>query len=510
MPSETSTLLPKSVGVLREQLKEASGSNGKLEKSEFKRLLLGRGIFIKQAVIDEIFTACDVDGDGSLTVDEIFTYVDTLQPKTSVSDAMQYTVHKTTTSVVWWFAVAFHFAAWVGLVSFYDTETGKHMRPEWSLVGAWFFFFGAIYFFKLLLDYESSSYDTTVQAKIILKNCVDKDPSFFDRKSGEDASMDQYELNAVLEEQALYLPKLTVAKMFAEIDADKGGVISKDNIVNFSKTLKTDPSSEERQKAINEAVVHTWGFWSLICWFIGSILFLVAAHLSYAGYTEPPLPKNTYFHLYGMGSVMYFLLAVCMLPMLDCEVKGYLESIEQMSKAFAQRRQRNQDTSDAQLFRSLDVGQADESLDVTELYDVLIEEGVLIPYDTFLELFKSADESGDGKLQVGEFTKFIANMKIAKDPWQYRVQMANRSPFSPSFFGWLMFFVGGIFYVMGSYIDPTRGAWWYFGGAVCFTLASGKSVFGTVKGHWLQFYSIEAGKAEFKAHITGHGMPGVV
>jgi Ca2+-binding EF-hand superfamily protein len=449
------------------------------------------------------FVACDTDGDGALTVDEIFNYLyaeDASQQ--TFRHALAYTARTTTRSVVWWFAVAFHFAAWVGMTSFcLATTIGRHIRPEWSLVGAWFFFCGAVYFFKLLLDYESCNYDTMVQAKIILKTAVDKDPAFFDSKAGVDDTMDPYELNTVLEEHALYVPKFILTKIFEDIDTDKTGTITKDEILGFAKTQTTDPTPQERQTAISKAVVRTWGFWSLSCWFIGSILFLVAAHLNYAGYTEPPLPKNTYLHLYGMGSVLYFLLAVCMLPMIDSEVQDYLESIEQMSKAFAQRRERSGLTTDAESFRSLDVG-SDGNLDVMELYEALIEEGLLIPYDTLLALFKSADRSGDGKLQLGEFTEFIANMHVAKDdPWRYRWQMLQRVPFTSSFFGWFMFFVGGIFYTMGSYINVAHSAVWYFAGAICYGMASAKNVFGTVMGHYRHFYAVEAGKAEFKARI---------
>mmetsp|Transcript_12558 Transcript_12558/g.24105 ORF Transcript_12558/g.24105 Transcript_12558/m.24105 type:complete len:513 (-) Transcript_12558:187-1725(-) len=509
-PSEISALLPKaaSSAALRDRLKQAAGEDGKIQKTEFKALLLRLRIRIKQAVVEDIFTACDTDGDGALTVDEIFDYVDAMKAPT-VGDAIAYTARKTTTSFVWWFAVAFHFAAWVGIVSFCFTETGRKIRPEWGIVGAWFFFFGAVYFFKLLYDYESSNYDTMVQAKIILKKSVDQDPAFFDKKTGTDARMDQYELNAVLEEQAVYLPKATLTQIFNDIDTDMSGVITKDEILDFAKTQTMDSTSKERIKAINEAVVHTWGFWSLICWFIGSILFLVGAHLSYAGYTEPPLPKNTYLHLYGMGSMMYFLLAVCMLPMIDSEVKDYMESIGQMGKAFAHRRQRKGITSDADSFRSLD-SQSDGNLDVMELYEVLIEEGVLIPYDTLLELFKSADKSSDGQLQVGEFSEFIANMQVAKDPWQYGLQMLKRVPFTSCFFGWLMFFVGGIFYTMGSYFDTANSTYWYFAGAICYGLASAKNVFGAVVSHYQHFYAVETGKAEFKVRVAGDAVPKIV
>ena len=48
---------------------------------------------------------------------------------------------------------------------------------------------------------------------------------------------------------------------------------------------------------------------------------------------------------------------------------------------------------------------ADGNLDPTELYYALIEEGVLIPHDTFLALFHTADTGGDGALQANE--KFL-------------------------------------------------------------------------------------------------------
>lgn len=486
---------------LRDRLKQAAGDDGKIQKGEFKALLLRLRIRIKQAVVEDIFTACDTDDDGALTVDEILDHVDGMQHPT-LGDAISYTAHKSITSFVWWFAVAFHFAAWVGIISFCFTETGRKIRPEWSIVGAWFFFFGAVYFFKLLYDHESSKHDTMVQAKIILKKSVDEDPAFFDTKSGKDAKMNQHELNAALEEQALYLPKAILTQIFTDIDTDKSGVITKDEIIDFAKNQTTDSKNQDRVKAINEAVVHTWGFWSLICWFIGSILFLVGAHLSYAGYTEPPLPKNTYLHLYGMGSVMYFLLAVCMIPMIGSEVKDYMESIDQMSKAFAHRRQRKGLSTEAESFRSL-ATQSDGNLDVMEIYEVLIEEGVLIPYDTLLELFNSADKSADGQLQVEEFTEFITNMQIAKDPWRYRLQMLKCVPYTSSFFGWLMFFFGGIFFTMGSYFDTMDSAYWYFAGAICYGLASAKNVFGTIVGHYQHFYAVEAGKAQFRAQIAG-------
>lgn len=132
-PSETSALLPSS-GALRAELKRASGGDGKIQKSEFKVLFLSLGIRVKQAVLEDIFTAADKDGDGALTVDEIFDHVDRIKPKT-LGDAIAYTAYKTTSSVVWRFSVAFHFAAWVGITSFCYTEMGKRIRPEWSIVG---------------------------------------------------------------------------------------------------------------------------------------------------------------------------------------------------------------------------------------------------------------------------------------------------------------------------------------------------------------------------------------
>lgn len=521
-PSETSALLPNGsssldLAVLRRQLKEASGGDGKLQKSEFKVLLLDRGVYVKEAVLDDIFIACDTDGDGSLTVDEILNYVDgfDLKPKSSFRDALNYTAHKSIHDIIWWFAVAFHFAAWVGIVSFIDKERGLSIRPEWSIVGAWFFFFGAVYFFKLLVDSESSTFDTMLQAKKFLKHNVQMDPAFFDQKAGDDASMDVYELNTVLEEHNLYLPKSTLLQIFSAIDTDASGSLTKDEVINFAKTQNTEPTDQQRQMAITNAVVHTWGFWSLICWFLGSILFLLAAHLNFAGYTEPPLPKNTYLHLYGMGSVLYWLLAFCMVPMLLDQATDYLESIDHMSKAFANRSESMELTSNTkdQLFQSLNVRRsftvnADESegLDATELYDVLIEEGVLIPYDTFLELFKSADVSDDGELQLDEFTNFIENLSVAKEgTWQYHLQVAKRIPFTSYFFGVAMFFVGGFFYTMGSYLDLVNSAWWYFGGAVCYGLASGKNVLWAIKGHWSHFQAVETGKGKFRAQLLAAG-----
>lgn len=500
--TETSPLLP---AEWSKKLKNAAGGDGKLQKSEFKILLLGMGIRIQQAVLDEMFASCDDDGDGGVTIDELVHYIETLRPKT-IWDGVNYTVTKTTSSIVWWFALAFHFAAWVGMTSFVFTEEGKHIRSEWGLVGAWFFFFGAVYFFKLLHDSESSKYDTMVQAKIILKNCVDKDSAFFDRKAGDDASMDVVELNAVLEEQGLYLPKGILKKIIAAIDVDKSGTITKDEILQFAKTQATNPKTEERQAAIHDAVIHTWGFWSLLCWFLGSILFLVAAHLNYAKITEPPLPKNTYLHLYGMGSVLYFLLAVCMIPMLQNDAQDYLESIDQIGKAFAHRRERVQGSAaKTTLFQSLG-DQSDGNLDPSILYDVLIDEGVLVSYDTFLELFKAADTSGDGKLQATEFASFISNLHIDEaEPRDFNWQIMKRIPYTSSFFGWLMFFIGGIFYTLGSYLDRPDAVWWYFAGAVCYGLASGKSVFGTFRGYWVHFHAVEAGNMQLKAGISGNG-----
>jgi len=503
MPSETTSLLPTSTAALRLQLKEACGADGRLQKSEFKVLLLDRGIYVKQAVLDDIFTACDKDGDGSLTVDEILDYVD--QFDAQADNAWGYTFHTTVTDILWLFAVAFHFAAWVGLVSFIYKEHGSSIRPEWSIVGAWFFFFGAVYFFKLLWDAASSTYDTALQAKRFLKESSQKDPAFFDRKAGDDMSMDMYELNALLEEQNMYLTKVVLTKIFGQIDKDGSGVLAKAEIVHFARTQNTDPSDKERQAAIMKAVVHTWGFWSLICWFLGSILFLVAAHLSYAGYTEPPLPKNTYLHLYGMGSVLYWLLAFCMVPMLLDQTKDYLDSVSQMSKAFTQGSDLK---STNQLFQSLNVrssstdGSGNEGLDATELYDVLVEQGVLISYDVFLELFKAADISGDGELQLEEFTNFIDNLSVAEaGTWQYHLQMIKQLPSASYFFGVAMFFIGGFCYTMGSYVDLVDSALWYFGGAVCYGLASGKNVFWAIHGNWSHYQAVQAGKAKFRAQL---------
>lgn len=495
MATETSPLLP-----VTEQLKKAAGGDGKLQKSEFKVLLLNIGIWIQQAVLDDMFTDCDYDKDGAVTIDELVRYMESSRPKT-VWEGVHYTFEKVTGNIVWWFAVAFHFAAWVGITSFIFTEEGKHIRPGWSVVGAWFFFFGAVYFFKLLHDSESSNYDTLNQAKIILKTCVDKDPTFFKKKAGEDASMDQVELNAVLEEQGLYLPRRIVKKIITAIDDDKNGTITEDEILHFSKTQTIDPNQEERLAAIHDAVIHTWGFWSLTCWFIGSILFLVAAQLNYAKVAEPPLPKNTYLHLYGMGSLLYFLLAVCMIPMLEDDAQEYLESIEQIGKAFAHRLEIN---GDSDLFRCL--GHSGGDLEPSVLHDVLIEEGVLVSYDVFVELFQAADTSKDGKLQATEFASFVANLHSAKHPWQYRWQMIKRIPYTPSFFGWLMFFIGGIFYTLGAYLDRRDGVYWYFAGAVCYGLASGKNVFGTIRGYWLHFRAVEAGSIQLKTRVAGQGL----
>lgn len=524
-PSETSSLLSKgssSLGLapsLRRQLKAVSGDDGKLQKSEFKVLLLDRGVYVKQAVLEDIFSACDQDGDGSLTVDELLNYIDSFDSdplSPPFREAVNYTVRKTINDVIWWFALAFHFAAWVGITSFIYKEKGESIRPEWGIIGAWFFFFGAVYFFKLLTDSESSAFDTMLQAKRFLKKSIQKDPTFFDQKAGGDENMDLYELNILLEEQNLYLPKSTLIQIFAQIDSDVSRLLTKDEIVDFARTQNTDPTDKERQLAINKAVVRTWGFWSLLCWLLGSMLFLVAAHLSYAGYTAPPLPKNTYLHLYGMGSVLYWLLAFCMVPMLLDQVTAYLESVDQMGKAFANRSNSMGLNSSAkdQLFQSLNVRKSsktsnvaeDEGLDATELYDGLIAEGVLIPYDTFLELFKSADVSGDGELQLEEFVKFIENMNVAsKNTWQYYLQMAKRLPYATYFFGVAMFFVGGFCYTMGSYVDLVDSAWWYFGGAVCYGMASGKNVFWPIKSHWSHFQEVEVGKAKFRAQLLALG-----
>ena len=61
LPSETSALLSTaSSDVLRDQLKKACGGDGKLQKSEFKVLLLGQGISIKQAAISSSKRSCVV------------------------------------------------------------------------------------------------------------------------------------------------------------------------------------------------------------------------------------------------------------------------------------------------------------------------------------------------------------------------------------------------------------------------------------------------------------------
>ena len=247
MQSETTVSL-RSNTALQDELKRACGGDGKLQRSEAKSLLLKFGISISQAVLDDIFTTCDVDGDGSLTIDEIFNYIDTLQPKTW-KDRLQYTFQQTTSSISWWFSLAFQVAAWIGVVRFVLQETtGKTLSPIWSVVTSWFFMCGAVYYTKSLWDHETTQYDTMVQAKRLLKRGVDEDEStFFDKAAGEDSNIDLQELNAVLEELSLYLPKSILVNIFDEIDTDKDGTITKQEFLDFCYAHSQDPTKGERQ-----------------------------------------------------------------------------------------------------------------------------------------------------------------------------------------------------------------------------------------------------------------------
>lgn len=62
------------------------------------------------------------------------------------------------------------------------------------------------------------------------------------------------------------------------------------------------------------------------------------------------------------------------------------------------------------LFQIFDTSQ-DENVDVTELYDALVQLGIMIPNNTFLALFHSVDSSGDGNIQIEEFSTYVARIK---------------------------------------------------------------------------------------------------
>lgn len=294
------------------------------------------------------------------------------------------------------------------------------------------------------------------------------------------------DLKALLEHSAVFVPSNLLDKLFDDIDDDKSGTIS--GIEMRSYLERSEKMSRwARRCHIIQQVVRDWGFYANWVWIVSCFLFLIAIWLG----REGSVSVATINLLRGLGNIGWFVGGVFCMPSAVRGVYIYIDYSYELYHALGR------------LSYLFDENEG-SGLDMLELYDAMLENGVVLPFDVYRMLFNKADIDKDGLLQASEIEHCIKTYKTKVKGWK-RHRRAIKASFTSSsvFNAWLL--TGqGIMWICVSFAAPEdfrKTLKFGFAGILMLLYISSTEVIKKFLNIWRKEFHLERSKTKMKRGI---------
>ena len=257
-------------------------------KSDLEAFLLAdMGDVVSGPLIEYIWSAIDDNSDGIIEADEFYAFlIDNAGPPTNTERALSI-VWGMVTDKTWTFSTIFLLSGSVAFFVNVLPRYGHEIRfgaISPSMFNAYLFVFGTLYFTFASFDAIRDSYDLQQSAKkMIAKWITAMDESMESarnlssnmiiNKFLSNGGLKKTELNRLLENSKIYLPKVEFNQIFKEIDDSNDGLVSRDEIEEY-----VNQKDESRLAAILIRCLKSPDFWAQSTWFFGSINYVVASY----------------------------------------------------------------------------------------------------------------------------------------------------------------------------------------------------------------------------------------
>ena len=257
-------------------------------KSDLEFLLLSdMGHIVSGPLIEYIWSAIDDDSDGTIEPAEFYSFlINDAKPPTKPQRALSIVLGMVMDKS--WSTCSLFFLS--GCVGFFVNVLPRYgheinfgpMSP--STFNAYLYLIGTLYFSFASFDAIRDSYNLQQTAKkMIAKWIAAMDESMESARNlssnmiiskfHSNGGLSKSELNRLLENSSLYLPKVEFNNIFEEIDYDNNETVSRDEIEEY-----VNRKVESKTVAVLIRCLKSFDFWAQSTWFIGSINYVVASY----------------------------------------------------------------------------------------------------------------------------------------------------------------------------------------------------------------------------------------
>lgn len=287
------------------------------------------------------------------------------------------------------------------------------------------------------------------------------------------------QLHNALAQDNIYIPQAVLKEVYKRIQPQHGKV-TYHHVQEYA--LAQDKSKVSQR---NGLVFHAnvtvacmkdpFRFWAPMLWPIGSLVLFISAlneydqSLSSAGYLL--------FLLAALAIFLPYIQKVAHSVAVEREINGVLLSL--ISKNGSSKDDLEDNAK--RIFKTMDINSAgkagDGSLEFVELYSALTKAGFVYSTDDVAGLFKEADKSRDGRVQMTEFLHYISNVKSSSTPSEVAEITMTKASKDPLCYALLLQILASIFLLVGN--DPEGSA---------MTLLGWISLFLTT-AYWMRTYA---------------------
>lgn len=488
-------------------------------RSEMDRLILEAvGLSISDSVMEAIFSECDVDKSGKVSIKELSDFINNIRERTE-AERVQYVVSNLFWSATVWGSLMY----FVGAV----TAVALNVRPRvrdnigedpinYAGMNGILYTLGSYAFVSVYRDAKKIQLDLVETAKKKIVSFVRR----LDGSTSVDAEkeMTPREFFQLLEDDGVYLPYPAFSTIFTQIDDDNSGYLTFNEVkaYAYAKEKRGELSYLEYEFKLWKVCARSIAYWMLWSWMIGSILFAIAPYCKECS-------PNAIKQLYGWGSILYAAGAICLWYLQYEDAANILNYQQEMNGIFlgfvaeelgATVETATEEESRAachKVFERFDVGAgsgSDGNLDFIELYDALTQTGFVIQQSILRSIFDAADVSGDGQLQLDEFIDYVLGIKTGKTEFEKQMDILKYMGMTVGFYMVLMSVTGGFLFIAGSYVDDAKAASnLYLAGTIGFLVPLTRFLYTLVSGHSDYFGALALGKINFKKAIIAKIIP---
>ncbi|KAL7535818.1 hypothetical protein ACHAWF_005280 [Thalassiosira exigua] len=305
-------------------------------------------------------------------------------------------------------------------------------------------------------------------------------------KSRTDGKYDEWspeDLRAILQQSAVFAPSELLSKLFKEIDDDGSGTINGREMRAHLEKSQGETRWTRRRKTIRQCFLD-WEFYANWIWIVASILHVIAIYLGREGLVT----IHTLNLLRGLGNIGWLLGGIFCLPPALRSIYTLNDYCYELSHAMDRLTSLLSGTNGA------------KELDLLQLYDSLLKNGLVLPFEVCRTLFKKADTSHDGLLQMAEISDYINKFKTKPTWWRRHLQVFIQFFTSAESVETIFLILQGVMWTCSSYASKDIRTSLNFGlaGMVMLLYGSSRGTARSFLGFWREMQHVQRGKATIK------------